>query len=133
MPQFLLPLEVDDANLHQATGQHEHQKTMFLLCALNPQPHRDVVETQLVCAHKGLNLLEVLLLWGQVRGSQDQARFQLPRPQPPRFAVSFVLLHSLLFGLRWWLCSVLLQMVHPTKLHPGRFTFVIGKKGIKWV
>lgn len=118
MPQFLLPLEVDDATLHQPTGQHEHLKTTFLLCALNPRPHRDVVETQLVCAHKGLFLLEGLFIAG-AGGSQDQARFQLPGPQPPsRFplcSASFLLLASgsgsALFCCRW---------STPAKLHPGR-------------
>lgn len=119
MPQFLLPLEADDANPHQPTGQHEHLKTMFLLCASNPRPHRDVVETQLVCAHKGLVLSEVLFIVGAGGGSQDQARFQLPRPQPP-FTVSFVLHFLLAVGLRRWLCSVLLQMVHPRQTPPRK-------------
>lgn len=106
MPQFLLTLEVGDANPHQPTGQHERLKTTFLLCALSPRPHRGAVQTQLVCAHKGLVLLEVLFIEGAGRGrggggAGTSGSGPIPAPRvPASVSVSFMLRFLLAVGLR---------------------------------
>lgn len=131
MPQFLLPLEADDATLHQLTGQHEHLKTTFLLCALNPQPHRDVVETQLVCAHKGLVLLEGLFIAGAGRGREDLSiRLDSSFPGP---SLHRGFLCAPLPSCCWppavaLLCSAADGPPPPNSTQEG-FAFVIGKKG----
>lgn len=129
MSQFLLPLEADDANPHQPTGQHEHLKTMFLLCASNPRPHRDVVETQLVCAYKGLVLSEVLFIVGAGRGISGSG----PIPASQASASIHCFLCAPLPPCCWppavaLLCSAADGPPPPNSTQEG-FAFVIGKKG----
>lgn len=133
MPQFLLPLEVGDANPHQPTGQHERLKTTFLLCALNPRPHRDVVETQLVCAHKGLVLLEVLFIVGAERGGVGGNLRIRPDSSSPGPSLRRGFLYAPLPSCCWppavtLLCSAADGPPPPGSTQEG-FAFVIGEKG----
>lgn len=115
-------------NPHQATGQHEHLKTMFLLVCIEPPASQGCGEnTAGLCNTKGLSCWRCYLLWGRVGGIQIRPDSSFPGLS--LFTVSFVL-HFLLASC--WppvvalLCSAADGPPHQTP--PGRVCILDWKE-----